>query len=59
MEKCVEISMKTRQLDQQKNIYLQEQKDITPYATLRFVCKNKTVFAASHKTKLVFADYAK
>ena len=33
--------------------------DITPYATRRFVCKNKTVFAASHKTKLVFADYAK
>ena len=32
---------------------------ITPYATLRFVCKSKTVFAASHKTKLVFADYAK
>ena len=32
---------------------------VTPYATRRFVCKNKTVFAASHKTKLVFADYAK
>ena len=31
---------------------------LTPYATRRFVCKNKTVFAASHKTKLVFAASA-
>ena len=30
-----------------------------PLPTRRFVCKTKLVFAASHKTKLVFADYEK
>ena len=32
---------------------------LTPYATLRFSCKNKLGFAADCETKLVFADYAK
>ena len=30
-----------------------------PVLIRRFGCKSKTAFAASHKTKLVFADYAK